>query len=294
MKAVIFFASAALLASSAVRHARAEEPLPGDPAGAPVASSPGGNDAGRPVAPRAPQAASAYERYRSGVAAYEAGRHEEAAQIFRTLVVEGQVHPDLLMALGDADYRLGRWVEAVWAFEWAAALAPGDRDVRENLRLTRAHLITDRVGTGTSPAFEQVRGALRVVPGRITLAAALALWTFGWLVVAVRLAGRIEGWTWLGIALLLVSVPLAGHAAWQAMAWWGPPRGIVQEPQVEVRSGPGPEYAALFTLHQGTVVEQIEERSDWARVQVPNGPTGWMPTADVALLGRPDTVRPGI
>ena len=282
-------ACALVVASCTSQHARAEG-APGSMAAGP--GSVGGASVSPALATR--PSGGFDERYRAGVAAYEAGRHEEAAQIFRTLVVEGHVHPGLLLALGDADYRLGHMVEAVWAYEWAAALAPGDQDVRENLRLTREHLITDRVGTEASPAFEQVRRALRAVPGRFTLGAALLLWTLGWLLLALRLAGRLDGWTWLGVALLLVALPLASHAAWQASAWWGPPRGIVQELQIEVRSGPGPEYAALFTLHLGTVIEQVEQRAAWARIQVPNGPTGWIPTADIALLGHPETVRPGI
>jgi hypothetical protein len=230
-------------------------------------------------------------RLQEAVAAYEAERPAEAEQLFRRLVEDGAAHPAVLVGLGNSAYRLGRWVEAVYAYEWAALLDPGAPDVAENLRLARAHLVADTLPTDESPAARALREQLRRVPARLTLLVFALAWTAGWSVLALRQAGRLAGWTWAGVALLVLAVPLAAHVAFRLHETRGPPRGVLQDVSTEVRSGPGEDYASLFTLHAGTLVEAREQRAGWRRIAIPQGPEGWAPSSAIAIIGDPSTLR---
>jgi uncharacterized protein YraI len=60
--------------------------------------------------------------------------------------------------------------------------------------------------------------------------------------------------------------------------------GVVVEPKVEVRSGPGPENVAVFTIHEGTRLQVRGRNADWLQVSLPNGWSGWVPSGSAWLL----------
>jgi tetratricopeptide (TPR) repeat protein len=231
------------------------------------------------------------ERHAAGVAAYEKGLFAEASAIFLALVRDGHAEPTILLGLGNAAYRRGRFVEAVHAYEWALLLAPADDDVAANLKLARAHLVVDQVATDETAAAAKFREMLRRIPSLWTAIAFVTLWMIGWLVLALRQRGRLVGLAWLAVAAILLSVPPGAHVWYRVRDARGAPRGILQTVEVEVRSGPGESYATLFTLHAGTVVETLEERAGWQRITIPHGPGGWVPSKDLAIFGKPETLR---
>lgn len=287
----------ALLALATVTPAQDVPSIPAAPmpvgASGPVVPAPG-DDRAAPQAPPTPAPASAgspAERHAAGVAAYEQGLFADASAAFLALVRDGHADPTILLGLGNAAYRRGRFIEAVYAYEWALLLAPADDDVAANLELARAHLVADQIPTDESAAAAKFREILRRIPSLWTAAAFVALWVFGWLVLAVRQRGRLVGLAWIGVAAILLSIPPAAHVAFRARDARGTLRGVLQAAQVEVRSGPGERYATLFTLHAGTVVEAEEERTGWRRIAIPHGPGGWVPSKDLAIFGRPETLK---
>jgi tetratricopeptide (TPR) repeat protein len=236
-------------------------------------------------------AAPAEARYEQAVAAYEAHDFAAAEAELRALVGDGVEHPDVLMALGNAAYRLGHFVEATYAYEWARRIAPADDDVRANLEMARARLVADVPATQASPQARWLRDRLERIPARASLLAFAIAWTLGWLVIAARQRGRLAGATWMGLALLLAAIPLLIHGAWQMQRRARIVDGLVQVTEMTVRSGPGEDYATLFALHAGAVVECRAERSGWRRIAFAGGTEGWVPSGDVAVIGDISTLR---
>jgi hypothetical protein len=228
--------------------------------------------------------------FEQGVQAYEQGRHAEAAAAFRGLLERGHHDPDVLFNFGDAAYRQGRPAVAAWAFEWARRLDPTDEEVRDNLEMARAQLVVDELPSGLNPAAAAALDALRLVPLALLAVAFGVCWLAGWLLAAWRV---LRGATWatgaaFGLLLLagVLALPLWVRAGQVA----GPPEGLIVRPEVTVRSGPGDGYAALFELHAGTLLQELENRQGWMRVRVPHGPGGWVPDDTLAVFGRPETL----
>ena len=80
--------------------------------------------------------ASGDDRFRAGVAAYEAGQFEPAAQAFRDSLA-GQTTAGTLLNLGLADWQCGRTGGAILAWEQAAWFDPFDRAAANNLSYAR-------------------------------------------------------------------------------------------------------------------------------------------------------------
>lgn len=230
------------------------------------------------------------ERFAAAVADYEAGRFEAAYRGFRQLLLEGHEDHPVLLNLGDAAYRLGRFPESAFAFEWALRVAPGDRRARENLELARARLSADAVRGGMAGVRRWLLELRRRLPVRAWALACLVPWTLGWALLAAgpRWRSRTRGGLPLVLAGALLAVPLGLHLAER----WAPPEGVLLAPRVGLKSGPGEGYQELFELRAGTVVREVERRSGWSRVELPRGAEGWLPSRAVAVFGRPETLPP--
>jgi Flp pilus assembly protein TadD len=126
---------------------------------------------------------SAVER---GVAAFEAGRLEEAERWFRESADEGSQDPAVWLYLGRIHRRSGRWEAAAAALRTAVDLDPADADVRREL----GYLFLDL--SRPASAVEQFRRAQELAPDE----------PLGWigLIRSLRAAGSAEADAWLSRA----------------------------------------------------------------------------------------------
>ncbi len=53
-------------------------------------------------------------------------------------------------------------------------------------------------------------------------------------------------------------------------------RYITDQIEINLRSGPGAEYRIIRMLESGQKIEVLENKDNWSRVQVPDGPEGWV------------------
>ncbi len=112
-------------------------------------------------------------------------------------------------------------------------------------------------------------------------------------VLTSHLAGlSAEAATPWALALGLVALLLGATGFFTLSLRHGPPRAVLQASKVEVKSGPGAQYATLFEIHAGALVRVLDERGDWRRVQLVDGPGGWLAADTVAIFGRPETLPP--
>src|SRR5690606_8447246 len=72
-------------------------------------------------------------------------------------------------------------------------------------------------------------------------------------------------------ALALAS--LAAHAATYEV--------VVEDPYLELHTGPGRGYPVFHIAERGERVELIRRRTDWFQVRVPRGEVGWVPLAQL-------------
>ena len=54
-------------------------------------------------------------------------------------------------------------------------------------------------------------------------------------------------------------------------------RAVILAEEAVARSGPGPDYLQVFSVHEGTAVVIEREEADWTLVRLPNGVGGWVP-----------------
>jgi tetratricopeptide (TPR) repeat protein len=129
------------------------------------------------------------EAWRRGNEAYLHGDYAAAVAAYEEVDRQGPASSDLAFNLGDAYFRKGAIGPAIWAFERALALDPGDEDARYNLdkaRKVAARRAPDRMeGEDKDPSWMRLVGA--VAPSTVT-------WSFIALYIAFFAALAARRW----------------------------------------------------------------------------------------------------
>lgn len=219
-------------------------------------------------------------------ALYDQGKYQESLDLLQKNGVRSAA--DFYNA-GNCYYRLGHIGQAMSYYQKAATLAPGDDDIRYNLKLVEA--LADKQG---SLARDQSFWSGRLLPlARRTSEAftdfLLALCTLALALAAYRAKKRKLK---LAIAVLQPTF-LALFGVWALagatttvtiLAHHAKLAAIVADLGV-ARSGPADTFTELFKLPAGTTVELTgESREGWQQIRFSLGNVGWIMEKDLLDL----------
>jgi tetratricopeptide (TPR) repeat protein len=223
------------------------------------------------------------ELIRRGNAAYEAGRFSEAVDNYTQAEREGVRNGALYYNLGNAYFKNGELGRSIACYRRAEMLSPRDAQVRANLDYALARREDKAVQRQEGPLVAVVHGLFRhlslnewVACAAVLYVLVCALWVWRTLRRSVHPGLR---WTLQGATLLLALVLLL--TAFKAHAVRGVERGVVTTAKVEVESGPGTNYTAEFSLHEGAELRIEERRGEWVRVSLGEKLHGWVPAASI-------------
>jgi tetratricopeptide (TPR) repeat protein len=236
------------------------------------------------------------EAWRRGNEAYLHGDYAGAVAAYEEVGRQGFASADLAFNLGDAYFRKGTVGPAIWAFERALALDPGDEDARYNLDKARKLVARraqgqqdrqdrqDRMdGEDRDPAWMRAAGALST---------ATATWTFVGLYLAffAFLFGRRWARAEWRPALTAITAMLAAGAVLAGVLLAGRvhldriPFGVLLPDEVAVKEGADANYRTSFDAHAGLRVRIVDHDQDWLRVRLANGLEGWVKAQDVGRI----------
>jgi tetratricopeptide (TPR) repeat protein len=239
------------------------------------------------TAGRAARADLADEAWRRGNDAYFRGDYAAAVAAYEQLDRQNVVSADLYYNLGVAYFRSGSMGRAVWSFERAVALDPGDEDARFNLMQTRK--LADRRVLDKMEGVERDAIWIRAVTfftssQQTWLFLLLYLGCFALLFLWRRARSDSRAVLGAGAALLGVGAALVGVLLLGRVALDRIPFVVVLPDVVAVKEGADPNYRTSFSVHAGLRVRLLERDHDWLRIRLANGLEGWLRDQDVGRI----------
>ena len=226
--------------------------------------------------------------FAEGNSEYQKGNFEAAEQHYSRILNSGFDSGPLYYNLGNACFKQKRLGDAIYYWEKAKQKLPTDREVRENLELANL-LIVDRIEVADRP------WPLRVFSG---ITGIFTMKQETWIVLALFVAANILFALYLlarsprismralagcgGISLLFLL--LACSLTWKIYDQDCRQKAVLVVQKVDVRSGPGPENMAVFTIHEGTRVQVHASSNGWCQISLPNGWSGWLRQDSVRIL----------
>ncbi len=240
-------------------------------------------------APPSTQSTTTDATFRRGNDAYFKGHYAEAIAAYEQLAGLGILSDDLFYNLGNAYLKSGAIGPAVYNYERALELDPGQEDVDYNLKAARE--------LGKKKGDDRLVGA-ESVPLWIRLVQPYTIGNVSWSFLALYMGvfvllmvlhfvspGFLRVSLWAAFSFMtfaaVVSGALLGGRLYLATSV---EQAVVLPDSVQVKEGPDPNYQPLFNVHAGLRVRVTEKEQDWVRIRLSNGLEGWVREREIGRL----------
>lgn len=215
----------------------------------------------------------------------------EASEIYQAkideILAEGKTPAaDLFYNLGNAEYRLIHFPQAILNYLRALRIDPGHEDARYNVALVRTR-IADRFAKPSEMFF--ISWFKDWVSTRST--EHWVMWSMIWLVAlfAVLALYYIPRRIWIrkigffgALASIIAFAVATIFAAVQRYAYYHNDEAVVTADEIQLYGSPTNSSKKVRMLHEGTTVSLLDSHTKgWQQVSLPDGVEGWIPDSGV-------------
>jgi tetratricopeptide (TPR) repeat protein len=220
------------------------------------------------------------ELFDRGNALYQAGKYQDAANDYESIIADGYVNDAVYFNLGNAYYRSEKLGRAVLAYERAAYLHPNDPDIEHNLKLVYLRTV-DRIEPVPDLFIIQW---LREVGSLLSTEAVRVLFAICWTVMFFVLALMyfIKRPEQMRLARLIFFTAMVLTPVWIAMMGIqllqesALDKAIVTAQTVTVKSSPDAKSVDAFVIHEGVKVKLSDAVGGWVKIILADGKVGWI------------------
>ncbi len=220
--------------------------------------------------------------------AYINGNYKSAIHLYEDILSSGKASVKLYYNLGNACFKDKELARAILNYHRALRLAPGNEDIRYNLKVAEARTkdtIEDIpeffMATWIRSLHHIMRSAAWTVLSLVFLVVALSL--FMVYLLAQRMSLRKTGF-YGTLAAALLFVLTTWFAVAERAEIMDQSRAVVMPSTVAVKSSPDASSIDLFLLHEGTVVEITNRLDKWAEIVIRDGKKGWIESDKIEVI----------
>ncbi len=224
-----------------------------------------------------PDEATGNPLFEEGGRLYKSGRYQEAEEAYRKLLEKGLETPAVLYNLANSCYKQGKLGESILYYEKSLKLQPEDEDALHNLEMARSRT-ADRIPEIPQPFFVRWFNAwLALMSVKAWLLMAAALMWIALILAALRIfstsgSGLVPAAA--GLCVLSLIFLFSGfrlNARQQCRE-----EGVLLAPNAYVKSAPDQSGTDLFMVHEGIRFSIQDRVSDWSKIRLSDGKTGWI------------------
>jgi tetratricopeptide (TPR) repeat protein len=218
--------------------------------------------------------------FEDGNKLYEKEKYPEAATAYENVLRSGKHSAALYFNLGNAYYKQNKVAPAIYNYERALVLSPGDKEIGTNLKFAQKMTI-DEIKEVPKVGFEKL---LRDFTGSLHY----DLWAWMAVLLAFAFLGFFLGYYFsrttlskriffIGMFVLVFAILVAVLAAIFEKTYYENERpAIVFAEMASVKSEPRNAASDVFTLHEGTKVMVLEKTANWNKIELLDGSEGWI------------------
>ena len=220
--------------------------------------------------------------------AYNTGQYERAVMLYKEILNHGQHSAELYFNLANSYYRLNQVGESIFYFEKAKQMRPMDDDINvnsafaQNMAIDAVEILPKsqvaQLQEKTIDLFSQDGWAYFII---LLVWLLVLFWGF-YLWNKIPLIKRTFFAFILFLGMLLIgSLTIAlMKSANNADTTYG----ILFDDRIDVWAEPNSRAEVLFSLHEGTKVQMLDQLQEWQKIRIANGSEGWIKNGKVRSL----------
>jgi tetratricopeptide (TPR) repeat protein len=220
--------------------------------------------------------------------AYNAGDYQTAIALYGQILEEDLHSAELYFNLGNAHYKLNEIGPSIYYYEKALLLDPNDSEIKNNLAYAqnmRLDAIENMPKTTLNKVYDDVLGvfsfdqwAKLAVILSMAFVATYLFYYFSRSALKKRIA-FISSMVILFWGIVCVTLSYLGYQQYK-----NDNPAIVFAEEVKITSEPNSRGQVVFTLHEGTKVNVLDEFEGWSKIKIADGQTGWLPAEHIKAL----------
>jgi len=213
--------------------------------------------------------------------------YQRAAMSFERIARDGGIrNGKLYYNIGNAYFRMGDVGRAILNYRRAERLIPNDPNLRQNLNYAISRRIDKVELNEETKVLKTVFFWHYDLSSRTRLTAFAVCFALLWLFAGVRCFKRRAFVSGAIIAAAVLSALLLGSLLVESIQDARRSPGVVVAPEVIARKGNAETYQPSFKepLHAGTEFDLLEQRGDWAHVELVDGRECWVPAHAIGMV----------
>lgn len=211
---------------------------------------------------------------------YKEANYERALGVYLAIEEEGLASSDLYFNLGNTYYKLDKVAPAIYYYEKALKLNPGNEDAAFNLAFAKRMTI-DVIEELPKTVLQ--RFSINVIQkfpfDTWALIAVVASFLASFLFLMYHFSGSSKkklvyfNTTIFVVLIMLISVFFAFHNYETVQK---NRTAIIFVEKAEIKNAPTPSSDEVFVLHEGTKVIILDELDNWKKIKIADGKVGWI------------------
>ncbi len=229
-----------------------------------------------------------YSAFAKANTSYTNGDYQEAIDSYESILQSGLQSAEVYFNLGNAHYKRNEVGPAIFNYEKALQLDPGNKEVKNNLRFAQQLRVDAVQPLAENPIekFLKTTATSTSVDNWAYVSILLALVSILMFVLYhyAQTTGKKRLFFSLSLILFLLMILSIVAATYADNLSDNTSQAIVFSKETVTRAEPKSNADPSFAVHEGTKVSILDEYQDWAHVQLANGSQAWMPLDDLKKL----------
>ncbi|MFC1725191.1 tetratricopeptide repeat protein [candidate division KSB1 bacterium] len=219
---------------------------------------------------------------------YLDGNHGKALEKYLEIEKSYHISAELYYNIGNTYYKLGNIGRSILYYERALNLSPGDEDLQFNLALANENT-ADKISPIPDLFYEKFWKSLQYMFSLngwgyvFTIFYILIIFLFGTRLFIRNSKGNImlKRLIYMLTAVTIGIILITGSRIYIEKTTQ---EAVIMSEVVAVFSTPSGDSTELFTIHEGTKTEILEESGEWLEIRLADGKVGWLLRSSVEII----------
>lgn len=226
--------------------------------------------------------------FEQGNTLYNQGEYDLAIQKYESIIENGEHSAELYFNLGNAHYKLNHIAPSIYYYEKALQLDPNDNEIKNNIAFAR-NMTIDAIDTSPEIGFSKFINSISkaftferwsyISIGCVVLFVLLFLMYYFSNSSMKKRLSFISSMSFLAFACFALFFAFHHYDLEQKDQ-----PAIVFAVESQVKSEPNLRSSEAFILHEGTKVQVVDTVTNWKKIKLADGKTGWILTEDIKVL----------